>query len=213
MNRYRITAALPCFGRPARTRRIINNLLAQTINNWEAFIIGDGCPYFDEMINSGEVEYFIKVAKEKGNKIHCFNLEKNYGGCGYHILNYTKAYAQGEYFVVLNNDDTIKPDHFEYYLSEIENTDLDLVCYPTTLEFNLPPQTRFPYLQIGHIGHSEIITRTKTTKQFKHSSEYGHDWGFIHDIIKNGGKHKISSSKKTTYHVKSAQNRHNEMLD
>ena len=60
MSKYRLSVAIPCFERPARTRRIINNLLAQNINGWEAFIIGDGCPYFDEMIESKEVEYFIK---------------------------------------------------------------------------------------------------------------------------------------------------------
>jgi len=213
MSKYRLSVAIPCFERPARTRRIINNLLAQNINGWEAFIIGDGCPYFDEMIESKEVEYFIKTAESNGNKIHCFNLEENEGGCGYHILNYAKLHAQGEYFLILNNDDWIEPNHFEHYLSEIENTDWDLLLYNAYADFVLPGAIREPSLQLGGVGHSEIIVKTELAKQVKHSSEYGHDWEFIKGLISSGAKHKVASSNECTYHVMATQGRTKEMID
>lgn len=199
MNNPRISIVVPCWGRPARTRRIINNILSQSINNWEAFIIGDGCPQFQTMIESHEVEYFKNAAQEKGNVLHCFNLDKNYGGYGYFIANYAIKHALGNYFIFAGNDDIILPNHFEYYLSEIENTDLDLVYYPT---FIGPSRTiRFPELSAGKIGHSEVIFKTEFIKNILHSSEYGHDWKFIQEIIDKNPKHKKSESDYTSYIV------------
>ena len=195
----KIGIVVPCYGRPARTRRIINNILSQTINNWEAFIIGDGCPQFQNMIHSLEVDYFIKTAKEKGNILHCFNLDKNYGGFGYHIMNYAIQNTKSEYFIFAGNDDIILPNHFEHYLSEINNTDLDLVYYKTLVAAN--NTIRDPHLRGGGIGHSEIIVRTNIIKDIKHSNEYGHDWSFINNILLKNPKIKKAESNQSTYVV------------
>jgi len=197
--KYRIGIVIPCYGRPARTRRIINNLLSQNINNWEAFVIGDGCPQFQNMIDSYEVDYFIKTAQQQGNNLHCFNLEKNYGGYGYFITNYAIKNSMSEYFIFAGNDDILLPNHFEHYLSEIENTDLDLVYYKT---FLAPYNTvRDPELKGGGIGHSEIIVKTEFIKDITHKEIYGHDWDFIQSIIDKNPKTKKALSAYTTYVV------------
>jgi glycosyltransferase involved in cell wall biosynthesis len=195
----RISIVIPCYGRPQRTRRIIDNLLSQTINGWEAFVIGDGCNHFQEMINSGEVDIFIKKAKENGNILHCHNLDKNYGGHGYFITNQAIKDAIGKYFVFAGNDDILLNNHFEHYLSEIENTDLDLVYYNT---FVGPTNSmRIPYLQISQIGHSEIIVKTEILREFEHKPDYGHDWDLINFLVNKNIKYKKSSSKNYTYIV------------
>lgn len=199
MDKIRISIVVPCYGRPERTKRIINNILNQSINGWEAFIIGDGCPFFQKMIDSGEVEQFIKRAQDNGNILHCYNLDKNYGGHGYFITNYAVKNAIGDYFIFAGNDDILYNNHFEHYLEEIENTDLDLVYYNT---FNGPNnKVRTPTLQISCIGHSEIIVKTELLRNFEHTSNYGHDWGLINFLIQNGVKHKKSNSDKYTYVV------------
>lgn len=198
-NNYRLGIVIPCFGRPARTRRIINNVLSQTINNWEAFIIGDGCPQFQNMINSLEVDYFIKTAEEKGNKLHCFNLDKNYGGFGHYITNYAIQNTKSKYFIFAGNDDILMPNHFEHYLSEIENTDLDLVYYKTLVAAT--NQIRNPELRGGGIGHSEIIVRTDVIRDIKHTMEYGHDWDFITQLLNKNIKSKKALSDVFTYVV------------
>lgn len=195
----RISIVIPCFGRPQRTRRIINNLLSQTINNWEAFVIGDGCPYFQEMIDSGEAELFIKNAEKNENVLHCFNLDKNYGGHGYHITNYAVKNAVGKYFVFAGNDDILLNNHFEHYLSEIENTDLDMVYYNT---FIGPTNSiRQPRLSNSQIGHSELIIKTEVIREFNHNPNYGHDWNLIEFLLEKNIKYKKSLSNDFTYIV------------
>jgi glycosyltransferase involved in cell wall biosynthesis len=197
MEEYRISIVVPCFERPQRTRRIIGNILSQTINNWEAFVIGDGCPHFQKMIDSGEVNGFIKEAESKGNKLHCYNLSKNHGGWGYHITNYATENAKGKYMVFAGNDDIILENHFEHYLSEIEKTELDLVYYRTFVATH--NFIRDPELKKDRVGHSELIVRTDIIRDIKHHNEYAHDWSLIEEIIKKGAITKKAISDKITY--------------
>jgi len=198
---YKLSIVVPCWERPARTRRIINNILAQKCDyhTWEAFVIGDGCPQFQNMIDGGEVDYFQKQASKRGNKFHMFNMDKNYGGCGYHIVNYAVENAFSNYFIFAGNDDILTENHFIHYLSEIEGTDLDLVYYKT---FVCPEnKIRDPKLVYGSIGHSELIIKTSIVKKTKHMSGYGHDFDFIQQVLKLSTKMKKAESPNQTYVV------------
>lgn len=199
MNEYRLSIIIPCFGRPARTRRIINNVLSQNINNWEAFIIGDGCPKYQTMIQSGEIEFFTELASKNGNKLHMFNFNENKKGYGYFVTNYATKNAKGKYIIYAGNDDILFKDHFEHYLSEIENTDFDMVCYNTFV--GPEKRVRKPMLLKNHIGHSEIIVKTDLIRDYEHSPNYTHDWGLIDYIMNKTKKIHISTSDKYTYVV------------
>jgi glycosyltransferase involved in cell wall biosynthesis len=200
MDRPRICIIVPCWKRPAGTRRIINNILNQTINNWEAFVIGDGCPVFNTLFDSREAEFYQKVAQRDGNKLHLFNLDKNYGGYGYHILNYGIQNTLAKYIVIGNNDDMIMPFHFENYLSEIENTDYDLVAYKTFCAFNntYDLSLRKTCFEKGGVGNAEIIMKTETARKYQYTQEYGHDWEFIKNFVSNE-KVKLGESKCLSY--------------
>jgi len=198
-HKYDIVIIIPCFKRPERTKRIINQVLNQTINGWEAFIIGDGCSEYQKLIDSGFISNAIKVAELNGNKLHAFNLDKNYGGYGYEVLNYAFKNNNSKYITFAGNDDFLSFNHFEHYLSEIENSDLDMVAYPTFVgPYN---SIRVPQLNAGKIGHSEIIIKSDLVRDFNNSPEYGHDWGLIDWIINNTPKIKISSNNNYTYIV------------
>lgn len=193
---YRLTAVLPCFGRPERTKRIIQNVLSQTIDGWEVFIIGDGCPNFQKLIDEGyDKSAQFEICREKGNKIHFYNLETNHGAHGYYIMNQVIQLARGKYFVWLANDDTILPTHFENYL-EIEKTDYDYMYFDSYIEPT--HEARISQLAPSCIGHSEIIVKTELAKRLKpHSPHYGHDWDFITEMASIGKGIKASSINQT----------------
>ena len=180
----RITISMACYGRPERTKRSIQCILDQDINNWEAFIMGDCCPDFQKLIDSGYLQSIKEEQEKKGNIIHFFNAEKNGGGCGYKLINYAIQNATGKYFIFYANDDIILEDHFSNYL-EIENTDLDYMFFNSWID---PiDKTRVSKLVICEIGHSEIILTTELAKQLpEHSPIYGHDWEFINAMSKQG---------------------------
>ena len=207
MSKYRICAIVPCWKRPARTRRIINNILAQDINNWEAFVVGDGCSQFQTLFESGEAKFYQDIAASKGNKLHMFNLEKNYGGFGYHIINHAIKNNNSNYIVILGNDDIIAPDHFRHYLSEIENTDYEMLGYKTYLNFLPPTHALRPRAFPGEAGpeacipgHGEIIVKSDIARLFEIGSNFGHDWDFVHKIYKRG-KSKMAKSGHFTYFI------------
>lgn len=197
MSDPRITIIMACYGRPQRTLRSIQCIRDQNITGWEAFIMGDGCPNFKVLIETGYLEDIRVQEAEKGNIIHYFNADENGGGHGYKLINHAIENATGKYLVFYANDDIISPDHFENYL-EIEKTDLDFMYFNSWLD-PLNSQ-RDSMLANSYIGHSEIIVKTELAKQLPpHGWKYGHDWDFIYSMMKKGKGKK--SKDKVTYKV------------
>lgn len=199
MKEPRITISIACFGRPERTKRSIQCILDQDIDGWEAFIMGDACPHFQKLIDSGYLQSIKEEQEKKGNIIHYFNAEVNGGGCGYKLINHAIENAKGKYLIFFANDDIILPNHFSHYLSEIENTDYNLVYYNS----NLAPVNadRDTIMQISCIGHCDIIIKTELIKKLKpHTEKYTHDWDFIYEAALFGN-YKKANSKQATYRV------------
>lgn len=199
MKEPRITISIACFRRPERTKRSIQCILDQDVDGWEAFIMGDACPDFQKLIDSGYLQSIKEEQEKKGNIIHYFNAETNGGGCGYKLINHAIENATGKYLVFFANDDVILPNHFSHYLSEIENTEHNLVYYNS----NLAPVNadRNTIMQISSIGHCDIIIKTEVAKSLKpHSDRYTHDWDFIHEAALLGN-YKKANSKLATYRV------------
>lgn len=198
MYAHKLTVSLPCYGKPERTRRSIDCILSQDVDDWEAFIMGDGCPHFQELIDNGYLEKAKEEAEKKGNTIHYFNNEINTGGYGYVLTNLVINNSRGKYLIFYANDDVILPNHFRNYL-EIERRNLDFMYFDTWID---PiQQKRNAVLAPSQIGHSEIILKTELAKKLSnHSSHYGHDWNFIDEMRKKGRGMK-SLSQELTYHV------------
>lgn len=202
MKEPRITISIACFGRPERTKRSIQCILDQDINGWEAFIMGDCCPHFQKLIDSGYLQSIKEEQEKKGNIIHYFNAEVNGGGCGYKLINYAIENATGKYFIFYANDDVILNNHFSNYL-EIENTDLDYMYFNSWVD--VWNKQRTALLGNSQIGHSEIILKTELAKKLPpHEKHYGHDWDFIYNMTKQG-KGSKSNSRELTYRVMSIQ--------
>lgn len=198
----RLTVSMPCYQRPERTKRAINCIANQNINGWEALIEGDGCPFMMVAVASSKNKFGKTISNclMNGNLLQITNSLQNKGGWGYEIINRNIQRAVGKYFMFMSNDDIIKPNHFENYLSGIENTDYDFVYYDSYVEAFGGNRTAI--LREGSIGHSELIVRTEFLKQMPpHTPNYGHDWELIQNMIKAGAKYKKIDSE-PTYIVK-----------
>jgi glycosyltransferase involved in cell wall biosynthesis len=207
---YRISIIIPCFGRPLRTERIINDIINQDINGWEAFIIGDGCDYIEDLILTGKASKYIKKAEENGNKIVIFNEEHN-GFYGYKIYQKYKFLTSSPYIIFAGNDDTLLPNHFSHYLSGIEGTPYDLVYYNSFLN---PYKThRNSQLRNSGVGHSEIIVKKDSILDYTHTIKYDDDWGLIEFMINNSAKITKSPSELTTYIVNRVGNSNSDIID
>lgn len=178
---------MPVYRRPRRTFKAIGSIIGQTVKEWEAFVIGDGCPDYDKYINLITDNRIIKG-----------NSPINHGGCGYAQTNLAIKKATGQYFVFLGNDDYIMPNHFENYLSEIEGTDLDFVWFPCATFQCRPYGFRLRSWKIGHAG---LIIRTDFLKGMPpHQKAYNHDWNLVANMIKAGARYK-KGNPKITYHM------------
>jgi hypothetical protein len=199
------------YGRPQRTIRAINSIANQTINGWEALVIGDGCPVMQDYIDSDYFQDIIEMCSYNGNDLIIENNPVNQGGNGFSIINNNIKIAQGKYFVFFANDDIILPNHFENYLSQIENTNLDFVYFNS--EVKPTNSLRVSQLQYGSIGHSELIVRTDFLRQMPtHNEHYGHDWALIQSMMLNG-KHKKAENCPATYYVMSLSDRREQGID
>jgi len=203
INKYRISVVTPCWGRPEQTKISILKLLNQNINNWEAFIIGDGCPEFkSKILTDEEILKKIQERRLEGNSIIFKNNPEHKGGWGYSIINYAIRNALGKYFLFGANDDEMANDHFEHYLSEIEGTDYDFVYYNTFIRSSKQDYIRVPQLIPDRIGHAELIIKTDFLKKMPPTEAfYGHDWKLIVDMLEAKAKNKKSKSARTTYIV------------
>ena len=207
----RITSCTPCWERPERTKRAIECVLNQSINNWEAFFIGDGCEHLENLISSGATKEYIEKAESCGNKLHIYNLENHQGGFGYAVRNHVISKAVGKYILFIDNDDVVAPNHFENYLLGIEGTSHGFAYYNTYIEpIN---QIRNAQLEFGKIGHSEIIVRTDLIKTMPpQNSVYGHDWELIMSLTSSNNSY-IKIESEPTYTIKCIGNYRTDIID
>jgi GT2 family glycosyltransferase len=206
----RLTISVPCFGRRKGTIRAIECIAKQTLDGWQALVTGDGCSIMQDFVDSNYFADLQKECSKRGNDLIITNNKINQGGHGFAITNENIMLALGKYFIFYANDDVILPNHFENYLSPIEDTDYDFVFFNSLV---VPTnQVRYSQLQYGHIGHSELIIRTDFLRQMpKHNQEYGHDWNLIEQMAKSG-KH-FKSENPISYLVMSLPNNREKDID
>ena len=179
----KVTVVMPCYGRPKRTIRAIESLIAQDMEGWEAIIRGDDCPVFQELIDNGYLEKAKAYCEKKGNILDYAQHKPRSGAHGFEIINKAIEDAKGEYFTFFANDDVLEVNHLGNYYRGVQG--YDYAYYNSWVD---PiDQKRVPSLSPCLIGHSEIIVKTELARKCgKHKNVYGHDWDFINEIIQLG---------------------------
>jgi glycosyltransferase involved in cell wall biosynthesis len=182
-----ISICMPCYGRPQRTRRMLECLNAQTMSNFELLLIGDGCPDFQQMIQSDWFFSWEKRFLKKKNKLVYCNLQVNHNDYGAEALNIGIWQAKGRYFCFANNDDIVAAEHIEFYCKAMKNlsrVDPDFVYTKTLINSPRGFFERDPELRFGCVGHSELIIKTELLRKMPpYEPTYGHDWKMVENMM------------------------------
>lgn len=201
----KLSCVCPIWKRPQRTIRAIESVLAQNFVGAETLFIGDNCPLFQEKLDDGTFAEYAKQAEAKGNKFIFKNLTERGSGWGHMARLEGINLATGRYICFLDNDDVLKPNHFENYYSFMEShPDADAgYVNAYTVTWN---KERNACLSQGGIGNAELIFKADILKQeYQPDAEYEHDWRLVKRMLDKKYKF-VKSSSPATYMIMSIPN-------
>lgn len=200
--KYRVSIVMPVWGQIEETKAAIKSVFEQDTNGWELFVVGDCCPYFQTLIDSGYFEPLVYNAMMNGNRLVVQNLPEHWGGYGYKQRNICRQISHGKYTMYLDNDDLLLPNHLSHRLAMIENNqeDYDLIGFETwRQDIMWHRDTDFVF---GKIGHAEIVIKTEFLKTLPESDgRYGHDWTMVEHCILRQCKRTIVKGAPYTYRI------------
>ena len=208
----KLTCICPCWARPQRTIRAIESVLAQTFTGAETLFIGDNCPLFQEKLDDGTFAKYAEQAEVNGNKMIFKNLTERGGGWGHMARKEGIEMAEGKYICFLDNDDVLKPNHFESYYSFIESHPDADAGYVNA--YTVPwKKERNACLSRGGIGNAELIFKAQALKnEYQLDNQYEHDWRLVERMLKK--KYVFKKSKaKATYMIMSIPNARETNID
>lgn len=197
-----LTLLLRSYGRPLRTRRMLECIQAQTMNNIELIFWGDDCRVFDEIVQSDWFTSWKAHWKNKGNQIFHMNNVIPGRDYGAKIVNQARFIARGHYICILDNDDKILPEYAKFQYESIVHSGCDFV-YNSTWIYNCGMSwLREPEIKHGSIGHNELIIRTEFLRKMPPEEKgYDQDWKLIQNMVMAGGKHQKGNAPFPVYHV------------
>lgn len=191
-HKFTVTAILRSYGRPLRTKRMLDCLNNQVFNGFELLFMGDGCPHFSALVKSDWFKEWKQSFEAKKNKVHYFNQASPHNDWGAHVLYIGAKIAIGKYLLILDNDDMILPEHIDFYYHSIERLQNqtpapDFVYNPTIVWNGGNKWVRQPELRHGGIGHQELIIKTEFFKKMpKEPATYEQDWWMVQEMLQNG---------------------------
>lgn len=116
----RVTVLLPTHNRADVVGFAIKSVLAQTLSDWELFVVGDGC--------TDDTEGIVTQFAKKDQRVKWLPFAKG-KGFGYGHRNTALKTAQGEFMAFAAHDDLWFPDHLEHLVSLMEEKPETSVVY------------------------------------------------------------------------------------
>jgi glycosyltransferase involved in cell wall biosynthesis len=201
----KLSCVCPIWKRPQRTIRAIESVLAQDFIGAETLFMGDNCSLFQARLDDGTFAKYAEQAEAKGNKFVFKNLTERGNGWGHMARLEGIKLAEGEYICFLDNDDVLKPNHFENYYSFMKNNPDADAGYLNA--YTVPwKKERNSVLSQGGIGNAELIIKADILKkEYQPDAEYEHDWRLVKRMREKGYKF-VKSKSPATYMIMSIPN-------
>jgi glycosyltransferase involved in cell wall biosynthesis len=187
---------LPTHNRADVLEAAIRSVLAQTLEDFELFVVGDGCTDHSKDV----------VAGMQDGRIRWFDLPKA-PHFGYANRNRALREARGTYVAYMADDDLWFPDHLELLAGALENSDFELAyTLPlwiapdgglAPLDFDLnDPDTRDTFLgmQRNAIPCNCVAHRRDCLDRYGYWNEdlpACGDWDLWARIIRGGGRRNV----------------------
>jgi Glycosyltransferases involved in cell wall biogenesis len=112
----KITIIVPVYNVEQYIEICLDSILAQTFDDYVAFVVNDGSPANEQVI----IDRYAK--KDKRIKA----IQKENGGYG-SVLQWAIANCETEYFIICDPDDYFAPDALEALMAEAKRSNADLV--------------------------------------------------------------------------------------
>lgn len=190
-----VSACLRSYGRPVRTKRMLECILNQNFSNFELLFMGDNCPVFSIITKSDWFKNWQEEFRKKGNQVYFFNALQStpkVNDWGARITNIAIKMAVGKYFLFLDNDDIIHNEHILHYYNSIAYYERNMpkadFVYNKMLIYNAGNCWEMDAkLEFGSVGHGSIIVDTEFLKKMPpHEPVYGQDWILIQNMMASG---------------------------
>lgn len=203
-----VSLILRSYGRPLRTKRMLDCIMAQTMTNFELVFMGDACPAFKELTRSDWFSEWCTDFNRKGNRVFWMNNVIGGRDYGAKVTNQAiRVIVRGAYTMFADNDDVIKPEHVEFYYKTIRKTQLEFVYNPVLVSGPDGPWQRHLELKRGCVGHAELIVKTEFLKKMPpHEKVYGQDWLLVENMMARTALYQKGDTPFPTYVVMSSHN-------
>jgi glycosyltransferase involved in cell wall biosynthesis len=143
-----VSVVIATHNRPAVLRQALKSLLGQTMQDWEAIVVGDAC----------RADTATTVAAFEDARISYIDLPVNFGEqSGPNNIGFARAC--GRFVAILNHDDLWFPDHLASMCGWIEATGADVViARGAVIESAASKGSRHMILGMGRDGFYDPVT-------------------------------------------------------
>jgi len=174
-----ITFIIPTIGRKTLKNTLIS-LQNQTIENWKAIIIFDGC---NQNINNIDERIKIVCCNKLGSNINNAGLVRNYG----------IEIADTKWIAFLDDDDVIDENYLEKFYEELKlNNDIDVLIFRMNLCGKVIPNLNIDNFYINDVGISFVAKKQIFDSEIKFVADCAEDFLLLNQIRKKNYKMIIS---------------------
>jgi glycosyltransferase involved in cell wall biosynthesis len=177
----------------------LQSLINQSVNNWNAIIIFDGCePVDTNLLDLLSDKRFLYISINKTGILK----DITHGAAGF-VRNIAISIVQSQWVGFVDDDDTLTPYYTEKLLEEIEITpSSDLIVFRMIDKHIVYPQAYVNNIELGRVGISFCYKTQLFQKGFEFTQSEQEDFDLLNRI--KLARHRITISPYITYLVRNS---------